>query len=290
MTACPSPTPLPPTRWHRHELAWGARTHVVAIVNATPDSFSGDGLAGRPDHAASFAAEAVADGADLVDVGAESTRPGHAPVPAADEIARLLPVLRAIAAQVTVPISIDTSKAAVAEAALDAGASIVNDVRGFTADLDLAPLVAARGVPAVVMHDVPPDAHGDLVTSIVRELSRRLDRAVAAGIAWERLIVDPGFGFGKDWRQNLELLRRLGELRVLGRPILAGTSRKGTIGRVLGLPAHDRREGTAATVALAIANGADLVRVHDVKAMVRVARMADAVVRGLPASAEPKSW
>jgi dihydropteroate synthase len=279
---------LPPTTWAGGTFAWGERTFVMAIVNATPDSFSGDGLAGDPAAAAATAARAVADGADLIDVGAESTRPGHTPLGADEEIARLLPVLRAVRAAVAVPISVDTSKAAVAAAALDAGASLVNDVRGLSADPDLAALVAARAVPAVVMHDLPPDGQGDLVTAVVRELSRRLDRAVAAGIAWERLIVDPGFGFGKDWRQNLELLRRLGELRVLGRPILVGTSRKGTIGRVLGLPEQERVEGTAATVALAIANGADMVRVHDVRAQARVARMTDAVVRGAPA--EARTW
>jgi len=143
-------------------------------------------------------------------------------------------------------------------------------------------VVSAHSIPAVIMHDVPFDGHGDLLTEIVRELFRRLDRAVEAGIAWERLIIDPGFGFGKDWRQNLEILSRLGELRILGRPILAGTSRKGTIGRVLSLVEQDRIEGTAATVALAIAAGADMVRIHDVLAMARVARMTDAVIRGLP--------
>ena len=275
----------PPTRWDGHDLVWGTKTFVMAVVNATPDSFSGDGLAGRPEAAAALAEGAVAEGADLIDVGAESTRPGHIAVTAAEELDRLLPVLRAVRARVSVPISVDTNKAAVAEAALAAGASIVNDVRGFTADPDLAPLIAARGVPAVVMHDVPPDGHGDLLTSILRELSRRLDWALAAGVAWEKLIVDPGFGFGKDWRQNLELLRRLGELSALGRPLLVGTSRKSMIGRVLGLPEHDRIEGTAATMALAIAGGADVVRVHDARPMVRVARMSDAIVRGAPAEA-----
>ena len=275
---------MPATHWWGGELVWGTKTYVMAIVNATPDSFSGDGLAGQPEVAAEQAAQAVADGADLIDVGAESTRPGHASVTAEEELARLLPVLAAIRARVPVPISVDTSKAAVAEAALAAGATMVNDVRGLQADPDLAAVCAKRGVPVVVMHDVPPDGHGDLVASIVRELSRRLDRALAAGIAWDRLIVDPGFGFGKDWRQNLTLLRRLGELRVLGRPVLVGTSRKSTIGRILGLPEHDRVEGTAATVALAIAGGTDVVRVHDVRAMARVARMSDAVVRGAPAA------
>ncbi len=281
-------SPLPPTAWNGGSLNWGAKTCVMAILNATPDSFSGDGLAGQPEYAAELAADAVANGADLIDMGAESTRPGHQPVGESEELSRLLPVLRTISERVNVPISVDTSKAAVANAALGAGASMVNDVRGFTADPELASVVAAHGVPAVVMHDLPPDGHGDVVTQIVRELFQRLERAIAAGIPWERLIVDPGFGFGKEWRQNLELLRRLGELHVLDRPVLVGTSRKGTIGRVLGLPEHERMEGTAATVALSIAAGADIVRVHDVRSMARVARMSDAVVRG--AGDEPRLW
>jgi dihydropteroate synthase len=260
----------------------------MAIVNLTPDSFSGDGLAGDPGAAVAAALRAIEDGADLLDLGAESTRPGHLPVSADEECARLLPALREVRARTGAVLSIDTSKAAVAEAALAAGADVINDVRGFTADPELAAVVASAGVPAAVMHDISPEPEVDLLTSILRELSRRLDRAVAAGVEWERLIVDPGFGFGKDWRENLELLRRLGELRALGRPILAGTSRKSTIGRVLGLPADDRLEGTAATVSLAIAGGADLVRVHDVRAMARVARMTDAVVRHAPAA--PLTW
>lgn len=280
--------PLPPTSWDGGDFPWGDRTYVMAIINATPDSFSGDGIAGAPELAGDLAASAVSDGADVIDIGAESTRPGHQSVDAETELARLLPVLHAVASRVTVPISVDTSKAAVADAALRAGASMVNDVRGFTTDPELATVVATHRVPAVVMHDVSVHGHGDLVTEIVRELFRRLDRAVAAGIAWERLIVDPGFGFGKDWRQNLELLRRLGELRILGRPLLVGMSRKSTIGRVLGVAEHDRREGTAATVALAAAAGADMVRVHDVRAMARVARMTDAVIRTVPV--EPRSW
>ena len=288
LSVAADPAPLPPTRWAGRELRWGERTFVMAIVNVTPDSFSGDGLLGDPAVAAGYAAQAQADGADLLDVGAESTRPGHDPVPDDVQLARLLPALQAIRPRVSLPISVDTSSAAVAAAALDAGADFLNDIRGLTRDEGLAPLAAARGVPCVVMHDVPPDPGVDLVASVLRELSRRLDRAVAAGVAWERLIVDPGYGFGKDWRQNLELLRRQGELRLLGRPILAGTSRKSTIGRVLGLPVDERLEGSAATVALAIAGGADIVRVHDVRAMARVARMSDAVVRRPPD--EERGW
>jgi dihydropteroate synthase len=279
---------LPSSSWNAGTIAWGAKTYVMAIINATPDSFSGDGIAGSADAAGALAVESVANGADVIDIGAESTRPGHQPVSTSDELTRLLPVLEAVSRRVSVPISVDTSKAVVADAALRAGASIVNDIRGFTQDPELASVVAAHGGSAVIMHDVRSDGQGDLLTGILRELSRRLDRAVAAGIAWDRLIIDPGFGFGKDWQQNLELLRRLGELRVLGRPILIGTSRKGTIGRVLGLPEYDRVEGTAATVALAIAEGADMVRVHDVRAMSRVAQMTDAVIRRVPA--KPLSW
>lgn len=275
--------PPPPTVWGSRELRWGERTFVMAILNVTPDSFSGDGLAGAdPETVAAAAARAVAEGADILDMGAESTRPQHVPITAEEEIARLLPALRAARAATDALISVDTSKAAVAEAALAAGADLLNDVRGLVQDPEIAAVVARAGVPAVVMHDVAPDGRGDLVTSILRELSRRLDRALAAGIAWELLVVDPGFGFGKDWRQNLELLARLGELRALGRPILSGTSRKSTIGRVLGLPPEDRLEGTAATVAIAIQQGADIVRVHDVRQMARVARMTDAIVRGAP--------
>jgi dihydropteroate synthase len=279
---------LPPISWSTGEFAWGERTYVMAIINATPDSFSGDGIAGDDASARSLAISAENEGAHIIDIGAESTRPGHEPLDAKSEIERLMPILNVVRSTSNLPISVDTSKARVAEKALAAGANMINDVRGFMADPELAQVVARAEVAAVLMHDVPPDEHGDLVTSVVRELSRRLDRAVVAGVAWERLIIDPGFGFGKDWKQNLQLLRRLGELKTLGRPILVGFSRKSTIGRVLGLPENDRLEGTLATTSLAIANGADIVRVHDVRANARVAALTDAVVRGAPA--EAKTW
>ncbi|GBD17273.1 Dihydropteroate synthase [bacterium HR26] len=259
---------------------WGKRTYVMGIINVTPDSFSGDGLAGQLDAVVERAQAMVEAGADLIDVGGESTRPGHTPVPAEEELRRVIPAIQALAQAITVPISIDTSKAIVAEAALKAGASIINDVRGLQADPDMAPLAARAGVPVIIMHDRKIESAERLIPDIVRELARRIEHALAAGIAWERIIIDPGFGFGKTPDLNLLLLRRLRELTALGRPILVGTSRKSMIGHVLGTPPEDRLEGTAATVALAIANGADIVRVHDVPQMVRVARMTDAVVRG----------
>lgn len=273
-------------RWGDHTLDWRAKTYVMAILNATPDSFSGDGIAGDIERAAAQAEQAVAAGADILDVGGESTRPGHTPVDAMTEIERVAPVIEAIAGRVRIPISVDTSKAAVAEAAIAAGASMINDVRGFTRDPELAAVTARHDLPAVVMHDLAPDGPGDLITQILRELSRRLDHALAAGIAWERLIVDPGFGFGKEWQHNLELLRRLGELAVLGRPILVGLSRKRTIRHVLGIDGPAPLEGTLATTALAIANGANIVRVHDVEANVRVARVTDAVLRATGSAIE----
>jgi dihydropteroate synthase len=260
-------------------FAWGSRTFIMAIVNLTPDSFSGDGTGGDVGRAVEAAVAAETAGADLLDLGGESTRPGHRPITAEEEIARVVPALRAIAPRVAIPISVDTSKAAVARAAIEAGASLVNDVRGLIGDPELASVVASSGVPVVVMHDVEPDPAGDLLAEIRRELERRVERAVGAGIPASRIVVDPGFGFGKDWRQNLELLRRLPELRAIGLPLLVGLSRKRTIGRVLDLPVSDRLEGTLATTVLAIAGGADVVRVHDVGPNVRAARMADAVVR-----------
>lgn len=261
----------------------------MGIVNATPDSFSGDGLiapSGAADPVAAAVEQAqamVRDGADLLDVGGESTRPGHEPVDAAEERRRAVPVVAAIrAALPDVPISIDTTKAEVAEAALDAGADLVNDVWGVAAEPELLALVAARAVPIVVMHNRAEPVYARLVPEVIADLRAALERAEAAGVAAERLIVDPGIGFGKAAEHNLELLRELGALRALGRPILLGTSRKSTIGRVLDLPPEERVEGTLATTVLGIAAGVDIVRVHDVRPNVRAARMADAILRGLP--------
>ena len=260
---------------------WGRRSYVMGIVNATPDSFSGDGVL-DPSAAAEQAARMVDEGAALIDVGAESTRPGHAPLDVAAEWARLGPVLRAVRAAIGAPITVDTSKAGVAERAFDAGADALNDVRGLRGDAALAPLLAARGLPAVVMHNQRGRAFGgDVLADIRAGLEASIGVAERAGMDRERLVLDPGFGFGWEPDQNLELLRRLGELRALGRPLLVGTSRKSTIGWLLDRPEAERLWGTAATVALAVQAGVDIVRVHDVAELAEVVRVADAVVRGV---------
>ncbi|HXG41958.1 MAG TPA: dihydropteroate synthase [Dehalococcoidia bacterium] len=264
------------------EFRWGERTYVMGIVNCTPDSFAGDGLGYDVAAAVRRALRMRQEGADIIDVGGESTRPGYQPVPAEEELRRVLPVVRALASELDVPISIDTAKAQVAMAALEAGASLVNDVTGLKGDPDMARMLADYRVPAVVMHNQRGRPFNGVVADVLAGWEESFRLAEAAGVPRDVLIVDPGFNFG--WRPEhaLEMLRRLGELRrAAGRPLLIGTSRKSVIGLVLGgLPVEDRLEGTAATVALAIAQGADIVRVHDVKEMARVARMADAVVRG----------
>jgi dihydropteroate synthase len=278
---------LPPLQIGRHKFAWGERTFVMGIVNVTPDSFSGDGLLNAdvdtdPVRAAvEQARRMVAEGADLLDIGGESTRPGHAPVDIVQELKRVVPVVQAVrAALPDVPLSIDTTKRAVAEAALDVGADLLNDVWGTGPSDDLARLAGERGVPMVVMHNRAGPVYDNVIIEVIADLERALDRAVGLGVAFERLIVDPGIGFGKTAEHNLALLRDLAALRVLNRPILLGTSRKSTIGKVLDLPADQRLEGTLATTALGIAAGVDIVRVHDVAANVRAARMSDAIVRG----------
>ena len=267
-------------------LVWGRRTYVMGIINLAPDSFSGDGLADDPQAAVESAQRMEADGADIIDVGAESTRPGSQPISAEAEIARLLPALSAICESVSIPVSVDTYKAPVARRAIDAGASMVNDVWGFLADGAMAPVIAAAGVPAILMHNQSQAQYEDLVQDVIAGLSRIAGIAQAAGVAYHNIVLDPGIGFGKTAEHNLELLRRLPELRELGFPLLVGVSRKSTIGRVLNLPPEERLEGTAAAVAMNIAGGADIVRVHDVKEMVRVARMTDAIMRDW----RPEGW
>jgi len=280
-------------------FSWGERTLVMGIVNITPDSFSGDGLATDDKVVERAVAQGLAfvdEGADILDVGGESTRPGARPLDKSGEIARVLPVIEALRRQTDAPISIDTYKAGVARAALDAGADMVNDVWGLQMDPDMAPLVAERGVPLVIMHNRsrPKDAaqearlggryvgvqYDDLLADVCRELSAQVEMAERAGIARDKIIVDPGIGFGKTVEQNLALINRLDTLRALGLPILLGPSRKSFIGYTLDVPPHQRVEGTAAAVCVGIVRGAaDIIRVHDVRVMSRVARMTDAILR-----------
>jgi dihydropteroate synthase len=284
-----------PLTINNHVFDWGRRTYVMGIVNVTPDSFAGDALGTDVDAAVAQAVQMVADGAHLIDVGGESTKPGSLPVPAGEELRRVIPVIERLVKTIDVPVSIDTYKAEVARAALDAGAHLVNDVWALRADPALAPLVASRGVPVILMHnrsrsgDVTWRAriggvylgaeYDDVARDVTRELGEHVAAAEQAGIDRSRIIVDPGIGFGKTVPHHLELIDRLDELKSLGCPILIGPSRKSFIGQVLDLPVNERVEGTVAVVVVAIARGADIVRVHDVKAIARAARMADAIVR-----------
>ena len=267
-------------------LTWGRRTYVMGIINVTPDSFSGDGLADDVPAIVDLALRFEEDGADILDLGAESTRPGHQPVSAAEELDRLMPALEAVAAAVHIPISVDTYKAPVARAALESGARIVNDVWGLRADPDLARVAAEAEAGLVLMHNQNGTRYVDLVPEVVQGLRDSVNHALESGVAESNLVVDPGIGFGKTADQNLQVLKKLDRLKALGYPLLVGTSRKSTLGLLLDLPPEQRMEATAATVALAIAGGADIVRVHDVKEMARVCRVSDAVVRGW----RPANW
>lgn len=253
----------------------------MGVVNVTPDSFSGDGILWSGRDAAELAADLQAQGADLIDVGGESTRPGASSVLEDEELRRVVPAVRAIARRVTVPISIDTRKPAVARAALAEGASVINDV-SMLGDPRMVRLASEAGAGLVVVHRGWPAT----VEGLRVELTAARDRALAGGVSAEDIVVDPGLGLGKDWSANFAILRSLTTLRELGCPLLLGPSRKGMIGRVLGLPPAERLEGTAALIALCIVSGADMIRVHDVRAMSRVARMTDALVRVPPPQGE----
>lgn len=265
---------------------WGWRTYVMGIVNVSPESFSGDGLASIDD-AVAQARRFADEGADIIDVGGQSTRPGFGEMSVGAEIDRVAPAVRAIVNAVDLPVSIDAYREPVVAAALEAGAGAVNDIWGFRHDAKVATLVAEAGVPAVIMHNQRGREHHDVIEDVLTGLTESIRIADAAGVPRARLIVDPGFGFGwmsaknrmKNVSRDVEIVRRLGELKALGLPILVGPSRKSSIGALLDVPADNRLWGTAATVAIAIASGADIVRVHDVAAMVQVCRMTDAIVK-----------
>lgn len=278
---------------------WGSRTYIMGILNVTPDSFSGDGLIANGDavELATLQAKWMLDsGADILDIGGESTRPGSAPVTVDEELERVIPVIHSIHKNFPdALISIDTYKAQVAEEAIKAGANIVNDVWALRADSNLANIVAKYNVPVILMHNRSNPAsvevreklgatyigaeYENLLEDVKRELLVSVEIAKNAGIKENAIILDPGIGFGKKREHNLELINRLDEIKKLGYPVLLGTSRKSFIGFTLDLPPEERIEGTSATVAIGIARGADVIRVHDVKEMARVAKMTDAIVR-----------
>jgi dihydropteroate synthase len=279
------------TRCGSLELRWGERTYVMGILNVTPDSFSGDGVGDDVEAALSRAKQLAEEGADIIDVGGESTRPGAPPVPADEELRRVIPVIERLAAELSVPLSIDSYKSAVAERALEAGASMLNDQWGLKRDPRLAELAAEWKVPIVLMSNQRDKSrydaslkrdtadYADPIAEIIASLQMSLEIALQYEVPGENIILDPGIGFGKSWRHDLVIIQRLAEIKALGRPVLIGPSGKSFIGRVLDLPVGERLEGTAASVAIGIANGADIVRVHQVRPIVRLCRMADAIVR-----------
>ncbi|MFC1920506.1 dihydropteroate synthase [Chloroflexota bacterium] len=272
------------------EFRWGERTYIMGIINVSPDSFSGDGISDI-DAALEQAQRFVSEGADILDVGGESTRPGAPPVDVDEEIRRVVPVIERLAAEISIPLSVDTYKSEVAEQALKAGAVIINDQWGLKKDSRLAELAAEYSAPLILMSNqrdkggfdagIQRDVayYDDLMAEVTSSLKQSLELAKKLGVPEENLIIDPGIGFGKTWRQELEIIRRLDELSGLNKPILIGPSRKSFIGMVLDLSSEERLEGTAASVAIGIAKGADIVRVHDVQQMVRVCRVSDAIIR-----------
>lgn len=281
-------TDKPPRRWRigGGELDLGSRTLVMGVVNVTPDSFSNPGEHFEPDAAIEAALAMEADGADIVDVGGESTRPGSQPIGVEEELERVMPVIEGLAGRLEIPISSDTRRAQVARRAIDGGARIINDVTSF-GDGAMVELASSTDVGCVLMHMLGEPAtmqenpaYEDVMGEIAAFLKARSGRLVEAGVERERIVLDPGIGFGKTLEHNLEIFNRLGELSALGFPVLVGPSRKRFIGAILGTEVDERLEGTTAAVAYAIVRGARIVRVHDVKAMVRVARMTDALLRG----------
>lgn len=258
---------------------WGSRTYIMGILNITPDSFSDGGCFFNSDNAVRHALQMVEEGADIIDVGGESTRPGHTPVSARQEIERVVPVIERLAKELSVPISVDTYKAETAEAALKAGAHMLNDIWGLKADPDMGPLAAQYDVPVCIMHNRDNSEYSNLMENILGDLSESIDIAKKSGVKDENIIIDPGIGFGKTWEQNIEVMRHLEDFKRLGYPVLLGTSRKSFIGKVLDLNVEERLEGTLATTVTGIIKGTDIVRVHDVLQNKRAAVMTDRMVR-----------
>ncbi len=287
------PSKLGSTRCGSSVFYWGQRTYVMGVINVSPDSFSGDGLADA-EEAVARAERLASEGADIIDIGGESTHPGSTPLSTDEELRRVIPVVEKLAHKILMPLSVDTYKLEVARQALNAGANMINDIWGLKKEPGLAELAAQKGVPIVLMSNQRGSSCHDIVSAVISDLKRAIEQALDAGVPRENIIIDPGIGFGKTQEQNLEVLQRLEELKALNRPILLGSSRKSFIGWVLDLtpeqrlnevafvpPGDQRLEGTSATIAIGIVKGADIVRVHDVKEMARVCKMSDALVRGV---------
>lgn len=273
--------------WPGHSLDLGKRTLVMGVINVTPDSFSDGGLYFQKERAIEHGLRLAQDGADIIDVGGESTRPFSEEVPLQEELDRVVPVVEALSRASQVPVSIDTCKAEVARQALKAGASIINDISALRFDPDIISVAAEAGIPVILMHmqGTPGNMQNNpfyqnLVPEILDFLKLAVDRAVSGGIKNDMIIVDPGIGFGKTVEHNLEIIRELGQFRVLGRPVLLGTSNKTFIGRLLNKEPHERDTGTMATIAAGVLNGADIVRVHNVKKAVETVRIVDAIKTG----------
>jgi dihydropteroate synthase len=271
----------------RYTLEFGRRTIIMGIINVTPDSFSDGGQFFDSEKAVEHGKRMVDEGADIIDIGGESTRPGSEAVTLEEELKRVIPVIEGLANQVKIPISIDTCKSEVAKAALDAGASILNDISAARFDPKIVDVAADNSVPLILMHmqGTPKNMqenplYEDVMVDIKKFLEERVEFAVSKGVPRDNIIIDPGIGFGKSLQHNYDIIKRLGELKELNLPILIGTSRKSFIGKTLGLEVDDRLEGTLATITMSIMNGADIVRVHDVKEAVRTAKMTDAIYRG----------
>jgi dihydropteroate synthase len=270
-----------PVQAGKYTFEFGKRTYIMGILNVTPDSFSDGGDFVDIEVAVRHAKQMVADGADIIDIGGESTRPGFDEVTAEQELERVIPVIERLVKEIDVPISIDTYKAAVADKAIEAGAVIINDIWGMQKDPKMPEVVARHQVPVIIMHNQHGTKYnGDIMEEISIFLRHSIELGLKAGIKLENMILDPGIGFGKTSEQNVIVMARMGELNDLGCSILLGTSRKSFIGKILGLVPKERVEGTVATTVMGIMQGADIVRVHDIKENLRAARVADAVMRG----------
>lgn len=273
--------PLKRMRFSGHELVFGKRTHIMGILNLTPDSFSDGGDFVSVDKAVQHAKKMIAEGADIIDIGGESSRPGHVRIDAGEELSRVLPVIRKLKVETDAILSLDTVRAEVAEEAIKNGIHIVNDIWGFQEDAKLAGIAAKYETPVVLMHNQNgTDYQGDIIEEIISFLKNSVQIALEAGVSADKIILDPGIGFGKTAEQNIAVMSRLKEIRSLGYPVLLGTSRKSMLGHILGLPPKERIEGTVATTVLGIVQGADIVRVHDVLENSRAAKVTDAIIRG----------